>query len=233
MIYKSGTLGTYEAYDYVKAMIGKMGNIKEFKAFCNDTDPYFEIEDGYKQYYHLILIDDRKNEFWIDTNCGYSGTGPSFTEQILQLIGARENYNVEKNKIIHEKNLELNNNLNVLVVLNDFYNTKEEYKILFMVEAKFNNAALRFKTFSALETLGEVYSNSVNDRNFNKYFGGYNYIDNSSGQYKVNNILFINKHLKNISINHLREILNTMFVSICGDFAEINFTIINEQIIEE
>jgi len=232
MIYKSGTLGTYEAYDYVKAMIGKMGNIKEFKAFRNDTDPYFEIEDEYKQYYHLILIDDRENEFWIDTNCGYSGTGPSFTEKILQLIGARENYNIDKKEIIHEKDLELNNNLNVLVARRNFHNSKEKYKILFMLEARFNNAALRFKTVKALETLGNINSHNVNDQRFNKYFNDYNYIDRSCGQYTINNILFINKHLKNISIDDLRTILNTMFVSICGDFAEINFRVINEQIVE-
>lgn len=232
MIYKSGTLENYEAYDYVKAMIGKMGNIKEFRAFHSDTDPYFEIQDGYKLYYHLILIDDKENEFWIDTNCGYLGTGPSFTEKILQLIGARQNYNVEKKEIIHEKDLELNHDLNLLVVLSDIDNSKEESKILFMLEATFNSAALRFKTLEALKTLGNVYSYNVDDKRFNKYFETYKYIDSSCGEYTVNNTLFINRHLKNMPIDNLKEILNTMFVSICSDSSEIDLRIINEQIIE-
>ncbi len=228
MIYKSGTLGTYEAYDYVKAMIGKMGNIKEFRAFRNDTDPYFEVEDGYKQYYHLILIDDKGNEFWVDTNCGYSGTGPSFTEKILQLIGVRQNYTVDKKEIIHEKDLELNHDMNLLAVLGDYNNSKEKYKILFMLEATFNNAALRFKTLEALKTLGNVHPYNMDDKRFNKYFENYKYTDNSYGEYTVNNTLFINKHLKNMHINNIVEILNTMFVSICGYSCEIDFRIINE-----
>lgn len=229
MIYKSGVLDCYETYDYVKAMIGKMGNIKEFKAFFDDTDPYFEIEDDRKQYYHLVLIDDNDNEFWLDTNCGYSGTGPQFTEKILQLVGARGDYGIDKNKVVHEKELELNHDLNLLVVLND---SMEARKILFMIEAKFNNAGLRYKTVETFRTLGNLGSHIIDDRRFNKYFKSYNYIDKSSGYYKVNNILSLNRNLKDISINNLKEILNTMFIRICGDSTELNFRIINEHIIE-
>lgn len=233
MIYKSGTLGTYEAYDYVKAMIGKMGNIKEFIAFRNDTDPYFEIEDDCKKYYHLILIDDRENEFWIDTNSGYSETGASFTEKILQLVGIRQNYSIDKNEIVHEKDLELNHDLNLLVVLEDFNNSKEEHKILFMLEATFNNAALRLKIIKALKTLGNMYSHNMDGQRFNKYFENYKHVDSSCGEYTVNNILFINTHLKNIPMDNLRELLNTMFVSICGVSGNLDFRIINEEIVEQ
>lgn len=232
MIYKSGTLGTYEAYDYIKEIVARMGNIKEFRAFRNDTDPYFEIEDDCKKYYHLILIDDKENEFWVDTNSGDSGTVASFTEKVLQLIGVRQNYNVDKEEIIHEKDLELNHDLNLLVVLEDFNNSKEEHKILFMLEAKFNNASLRLKIIKALKTLGNMRSHNMGDQRFNKYFENCNYVDSSCGEYTVNNMLFINKHIKNMPIDNLREMLNTMFLSICGDSGKLEFRIINEEIIE-
>ncbi|WP_163195739.1 hypothetical protein [Clostridium thermarum] len=233
MIYKSGKLGCYEAYDYVKAMLSKIGKVKEFKAFYEDTEPYFEIEDGRKNYYHFILIDDNENEFWIDTNCGYGGTGPSFTEKILQLVGARENYKIDKKRVIHEKDLELNHDLNALVVLHDYSNLKEKYKILFMIEAKFSNAASRFKVVDALEKLGDLHPHILQDERFNSYFRDYDYVDNSLGQYKVNNILFLSRYLKNISIEDLKEILNTIAVRICGDAVEINFIDLNAEHIEE
>lgn len=101
-----------------------------------------------------------------------------------------------------------------------------------MLEATFNNAELRLKTIKALKTLGNIYSYNMDDKRFNKYFENYKYVDNSCGEYTVNKTLFINKHLKNISIDNLRELLNTMFVSICGESGEIGFRIINEHIIE-
>lgn len=173
IIYKSGKLGYYEAYDYVKAMLNKIGKVKEFKAFFEDTDPYFEIENGFKSYYHLILISDNENEFWIDTNCGYAGTGPSYTEEILQLVGAREDYKIDKKRVIHETGLKLNHDLNALVVLHDYYKQKEKYNIPLMVEAKINNAAARFKVVEALETLGDLRPHIKEDERFNSYFSDY------------------------------------------------------------
>lgn len=229
MIYKSGILGSYEAYDYVKAMLNKIGEVKEFKVFFEDTDPYFEIEDGYKNYYHFILKDDNENEFWIDTNCGYGGTGPSHTKQILQLVGARGDYKIDKKRKIHEKNLELNHDLNMLVILNDYFNLKEKYRILFRVEARFNNSTSRFKLVEFLEALGNLHPHILDDVRFSKYFKDYDYVDNSLGQYKVNNILFLSRHLKNISIENLKELLETIIVRTCGDAVELNFTELNEE----
>jgi hypothetical protein len=232
MVYKSGTLGTYEAYDYIKEMISRMGNVKEFRAFQSDTNPYYEIEDGCKKYYHLILIDDRENEFWIDTNSGNSETEPGFIEKILQLVGIRQKYSIDKKEIVHEKDLELNHDLNLLVMLEDLNDSREEHKILFMLEAKFNNASLRLKVIKALKTLGNMCSHNMDDRKFNKCFEDYKYVDSSFGEYTINNVLFINRHLKNISRDNLRELLNTMFVSICGDSGKLEFRIINEEIRE-
>lgn len=221
MIYKSGKVDCYEAYDYVKAMIGKIGIIKEFEVFFEDTNPYYEIVGGYKEYYHFILRDDNDNEFWIDTNCGYSGTGPSFTEKILQLLGLREDYNITRKKVIYEKDLKFNHDLNVLVVSNDLH--FDEYKIWFMLELKFNNAETRLKTIDALKTLGNITSLNINEERFNKYFYDNKYIDNSFGEYKVNNIFFLNRNLNEIKVKDLQTILNTMITKISGSSGKVKF----------
>lgn len=233
MIYKSGKLGCYEAYDYIKAMLGKIGKVKEFKAFYEDTDPYFEIEDGRKNYYHFILIDENDNEFWIDTNCGYGGTGPSFTEKILQLVGARGDYKIDKKRVIQEKDLELNHDLNVLFVSSDYFNLEDKYRILFMIEAKFNSASACFKVVEYLEMLGHVQPYTLHDERFSRYFSGYDYVDNSLGQYIVNNILFIGRDFNNISIATLKESLKTIVARICGVAVELNIVEFNVEYIEE
>lgn len=227
MIYKSGIVDCYKAYDYVKNMINEMGNIVAFKAFYNDIDPYYEIVDGRKKYYRLILFDDSSNEFWIDTACGYNGTGPSFTEKILQLVGVREDYNIGNRRVICEKNLILNQDLNVLVVFDSY--CKE--KIMFMAEMKFDKAYKRINIADTLKLFGDIDFFYNFDARYKDYFHNcYHYVDNTIGEYKTNEILHLDKKLKDISDKDLKKVMNTIFLSVTNKQNDIKFTEINRYI---
>lgn len=227
MIYKSGIVDCYKAYDYVKNIINEMGNIIEFKAFYNDIDPYYEIVDDRKKYYHLILFDDNSNEFWIDTACGYNGTGPNFTEKILQLMGAREDYNIGNRKVICKKNLMLNQDLNVLVVFDNY--CKE--KIMFMIEMKFDKAYKRINMANALKLFGSINYFYKLDERYKQYFQNcYHYVDNTIGEYQTNEILHLDKKLKDISYKDLEKVVNTIFLSVANKQKDIKFKKINQYI---
>lgn len=227
MIYKSGIVDCYKAYDYVKNMINEMGDIIEFKAFYNDIDPYYEIVDDRKKYYHLILFDDNNNEFWIDTACGYNGTGPSFTEKILQLVGAREDYNIGNRKVICKKNLMLNQDLNVLVVFDNY--CKE--KILFMIEMKFDKAYKRINVANTLELFGRINSFNNFDERYKDYFQNCcNYVDKTLCEYQTNEILHLDKKLKDISDKYLEKVINTIFLAVSNKQNDIKFKKINKYI---
>ena len=125
MIYKSGKNGYYKSYEYAKFILNKMKKITAFKAFRDEDHDYFEVIDNNRSYYNLILFDEDSNEYWFDTNCGYKGMGSAYSEQILRLVGIREDYNLDFEKEIYKFNLSPNNNLNILVVEIDLSNIIE------------------------------------------------------------------------------------------------------------
>ena len=89
-IYKSPCISSMHTLEYVKNNLKHMRNIVEFKAFKDCGHEYYDIINDTKCYYNLILSDDDYGEFWLYSNCGYNGTGPMTTCEILELVGLRE-----------------------------------------------------------------------------------------------------------------------------------------------
>ena len=114
LIYKSEKVGYYKSYEYAKEILSKMKKITSFKAFSNEEHDYYEVIDNKKYYYNLILFDENQNEYWFDTKCGFKGMESIYSEKILNLVGIREKYNLDFEKEIHETNVSLNNELNIV-----------------------------------------------------------------------------------------------------------------------
>ncbi|MBQ8998460.1 MAG: hypothetical protein IJ086_07220 [Clostridium sp.] len=231
MIYKSSRDDLDSTLDSVKYMLRKMGNIKGFKSFFGKEHTYYEVIDGKKEYYNLILFDDEGNEFWIDSNCGYPGTGPSYTEKILQLVGARDEYRVCKDKKIYIPDLKLNHNLNLLIVEQNYLNAcdRDKYKVRAMIEVKFKSAYQRYKLIESLNILGSLTKALQRDDRFYKYFNGYN-IDNSCGEYNVNQIMFLDICLVDKEIDFITKLFKHIIGLYCSDINIIEIDEIVEDI---
>ena len=221
MIYKSGKNGYYKSYEYAKFILNKMKKITAFKAFRDEDHDYFEVIDNNRSYYNLILFDEDSNEYWFDTNCGYKGMGSAYSEQILRLVGIREDYNLAFEKEIYKFNLSPNNNLNILVVEIDLSKTIEKYFIMSLISLDFENAYLRYKALDSLQTLGAIKSinDSIGEDLYVKYFDNCSVEEIDCKSCGINNILFLdsslNKDIKsNIgnNIKNLLELKNNIFI---------------------
>ena len=205
--FKSPMEDSNHTLEYVKSNLIHMGKIEGFKVYFNEENKeYFENVDGLNYYYNLILFDDNDNEFWLNSNCGYSGTGPCTTIEILELVGLRENYNIFKNKKIEEVNLTPNYDLEVLVVENDFL--KDEYKIDFVLKLNFDNAENRYKLIESLKVLGDMQRLCEDDDRFSKYFTmNENYKREYIGEYGLNQVYFLDEVLRNKNLKELKELI--------------------------
>ena len=213
MIYKSGKNGYYKSYEYAKFILNKMKKITAFKAFRDEDHDYFEVIDNNRSYYNLILFDEDSNEYWFDTNCGYKGMGSAYSEQILRLVGIREDYNLAFEKDIYKFNLCPNNKLNILVVEIDLSNIIERYFIMSLVSLDFENAYLRYKALDSLQTLGAVKSinDAIGEDLYVKYFDNCSFKENDFKESGINNVLFLNGSLsKDIKSNIGNNIKNLL-----------------------
>lgn len=221
MIYKSGKIGYYKSYEYAKTILEKMKKITAFKVFRDENHNYYEEIDNNRSYYNLILFDEDSNEYWFDTNCGYKGMGCAYSEQILRLVGIRENYNLAFEKQIHKFNLCPDNRLNILIVEIDLLNSIERYFIKSLIKLDFENASLRNQALDNLQIFGVVklINNAIGEKLYMKYFDEYDSQNNVYLDYGVNNILFLNSFLNgdiksNISnnIKNLLELKNNISI---------------------
>lgn len=217
-IYKSQFISSMDTLEYVKNNLKHMGNIVEFKAFKDEQHDYYDIINDSKCYYNLILSDDNDNEFWLDSNCGYSGTGPVTTCEILELVGLRGDYGIFNDKKVHKYDLEPNYDLNILVVE---FDSSDEYKIDFLSEIKFSNAYERYKLVESLKVLGNIDNLVREDERFNKYFRNSD-VEQGYGEYGVNQILFLDKPLQCRNSKDIRSIIENIVNKHCESINTLN-----------
>lgn len=213
MIYKSGKIGYYKSYEYAKSMLSKMGNIIAFKGFGIEDHDYYEVIDNIRNYYNLILFDDKLNEYWFDTTCGCKGIGAIYSEKILQLVGIRENYKLFEGKEIYKYDLNVNNDMNLLVIELECLKNVEKYFINSLIRLKFKNAYLRYKSIDALQSFGSVKSinDAIGGELYQKYFDSSFLEEKVYGEYTINNVLFLDGNLgKDIKININDKIKETL-----------------------
>jgi hypothetical protein len=207
MIYKSGQVGCYGSYNYVKGILPQIGNIIEFEAYYEDFALYSETVDGRKEYYNLILRDDKGNEYWLDSNCGYDGIGPKYSEKILNLLGLRKNYGFSSKKTIKESNLTPNYDMNLLILAKHQMLEKEISSAHFYLSSKFNSAFERLKTIETLSCFGRVEPLSEEKEETASYFHDLKVEDDSEGECRVNLLYHLSSYLQNFDKRNIKALL--------------------------
>ncbi|WP_434510092.1 hypothetical protein [Desulfitobacterium sp. AusDCA] len=138
-----------ETKEFVRSILPLISDICKFQVFREAKDSSFvSIEDGIETRYTFILEDEKGNEVWLNTLCGYGGGSPRETVAILQLLGIREDFDilVEGNDHIVVENLQPNHSLNFLIM------AQENPVILF--NARFKTAADRLNVMRSLGCFG-------------------------------------------------------------------------------
>lgn len=92
-----------ESVQFVKGMLSLIGDVREFEVFRSDQETtHIVAEDGRRVGYTFMLKDDRSNELWLDTICGSASPAARATEEILQLLGLKQEYQVQRRHWIRE-----------------------------------------------------------------------------------------------------------------------------------
>ncbi|MGL5417465.1 MAG: hypothetical protein ACRDAU_17480 [Clostridium sp.] len=223
MRYISGKIGGKESLEYAKNIINKIDEISSFEAFNDEKTPYYEDFGIGKYYYNFVVRDILGNEVWFDTNCGYRGSKPSVTEQILQLFGVRDDYDLYNKKILKVDNLSLVHNINLVVVINNKL-TKKSKKLMF-IKVKPNSAKDRYNLLKSLKSIGsfKVYSNKMIE--YEKEFKEV-YEDKSFGMNNMNLIYLLDNRLSNLKKEYLKEIIEVMISRKIGQATEFEMKIL-------
>ncbi|MGL5414295.1 MAG: hypothetical protein ACRDAU_01405 [Clostridium sp.] len=207
MRFISGKVGGYGSLEFAKNIINKIGNIEKIKIFNSEKTEYYEDFGIEKYYYNFIVFDDEGNEVWFDTNCGYRGSKPSMTEQILQLFGVRDEVEIYSEKYIEKKGLKVINDLNLLVLSNNRYSKSN--KELLMIKIKPNKAKDRLNVVKGLENIGTLKKYEKKMTEYKKNFHNL-YDDKSFGEFKVNELFFISKEIKELKVEDLKKVLEAI-----------------------
>ncbi|HDX9641101.1 TPA: hypothetical protein ACGXMH_002921 [Bacillus mobilis] len=162
---------SHSVVEWVKANVKFMGNISSFEVYKDECDvpeiyrnvPDFYVYEGNRQDsqrdYHLILRDDEKEiETWLGgCNCGYGGSGPSATKEILQIVGIKMDYDmISRQSIVKMKGLVPHHDLNFVIFkpLDRLHFQKEERLNVFLT---FKTAYEKWNAKRAFEALGNVH----------------------------------------------------------------------------
>jgi len=195
-----------DSVEYVKAILPLIGNIIEFEIFGNNEEtPYKGEEDFY--YYTFILRDDKENEIWLKTLCGYSGSGPSATQEILQILGLKNNYNITNRNYIKEVNLLPAHNLNLLITRS--FNEATEKEHLFWASLSFPYASNLFNAKNILKCFG------INNPIRTDRIGSYGFLEdfiskNEWAKYATNSILTFYNDYNALSQTNLKTIIKVI-----------------------
>jgi len=169
-VLKFGDGSSHSAVEWVKKNIEFVGNITSFEVYQFEKDipnKYKNVPDIYvtdnkrkdtEKSYHFILRDDEsERETWLGgCNCGYGGTGPSATKEILQLVGIKMDYNIiSEQSIVKRSDLIPHHDLNIIVLKPlDRLHCKKEERLA--VRLQFEKAHQKWQAKNMLEVLGDI-----------------------------------------------------------------------------
>lgn len=216
MIYRFYNEAPDNTHEYVKTILPLISNVTEFEVFKHqEHTPYVVIEDGEKQRYTFILKDNKDNEFWLYTLCGYHGSGPNATLKILQLLGLKKDFGIceEENIHIKKKNLKSEHKLNLLITQDhsaSFSDDKVKYCFLICVDFKY--AYEKQALIKSLKSIGYIQHVLQSDKNF--YEKAYLFDDIETPEYEyyyyTNNVLTLNRKFKEFSEEQVEVLLKSM-----------------------
>lgn len=214
-----------ECVKQIKLNLSRIKNITEFEVYKNDEDipnTYKQVPDVYvyegersetSKTYLLILRDpEGEQEIWVEgATCGYSGSGPRATKDILQLCGIKIDYDlISKMDKLVMRDLKPVQDLNFVVYdAKDFFHLEEEKR--FKVEMKFNSARQKYEAREHLSLLGDI--RPLRDRVFyeektEEYYFRLPYSTQGENYYSsTNNVITLIDVYKGLSDKVLCEII--------------------------
>ena len=220
----------YQCVKFMKSIIGLVGNITRFEVYYHTEDIpinykgipniyYYEGEKGFTEKdYYLILHNDNQDIMVLlgGGNCGYSGSGPSATTEILQICGVKMDYaRISNEKKIIENNVTIYHDLNFII-----FEEKESRSLKrelsrrrLKVRMKFQNGHDKWQVKKAFQTLG--YINPLSRRNENEendFILPYS-TNEEWADYATNNTLTLSDACRRVD----NVILEDMIKGICYD----------------
>jgi hypothetical protein len=217
---------------YIKSNLKFIGNITSYEVYFNDEEvpemyrnvPDVYVYEGERKIqsitYNLILRDDEnEREIWLSgANCGYSGSGPSATIQILQLLGIKFDYDrISNEKKIIEDNLVPYYDLNIVVFRpkDMLYLHREK---LLKVKMSFKTADKKYKAKEALEQIGYIQplrnlraDHDMVDDIDTYYFRDLPYsTEKEWAEYATNNALTLNRPYLKVDDESIKEIIENI-----------------------
>ncbi|MGL4731552.1 MAG: hypothetical protein ACRCW0_08205 [Clostridium sp.] len=226
MIYKFHDGSPDNIVKHIEYILPMFGNVKEFEVFRNYEDtPYQSVEDDERVKYTFILKDDNNNEFWINSLCGYSGSGPNATLKILQLLGIKQDFNVCKEGILHikQRNLKPIHKLNLLISKDKSSSfSRDEQEFLFMSTIDFKYAHQKSNFIKALKSLGYMQHVIPENRGFFEKADAFDGLVTPTFEYYyyTNNIFTFNRVFKGFLSDQIQVILETFAKNNGGDFVK-------------
>ncbi|WP_342543322.1 hypothetical protein MHH33_07005 [Paenisporosarcina sp. FSL H8-0542] len=146
-------------------------------------------------------------------SCGYQGSGPGATKEILQIVGIKMDYNtISKQSIVKRSDLIPQHDLNIVVLKpkNCIHNRKEERLV---VKMQFEKAHQKWQAKKMLEVLGDFQplkdeSTSILEAT---YFTDLPYSkEHELYEYATNNGLLLNKPFHSLSNDTLTSIIENI-----------------------
>lgn len=193
------------AVAYAKAVLPMVGNIMEFTVYRDyDKTPYRDGNDAFT----FILKDNQENQIWLRTLCGYSGSGPSATQEILLVLGLQDDYGITERDYFHVTDLHPSFRFNAQVSKNTHRRVTND-KPLFWVSCNFENAYQLRNFRNCLKSLG--YLNPARDQ----FIEVPSVLKEHQGQiewadYATNNQLTLVRPFESMNSEHLKEIVQNI-----------------------
>ncbi|MDU6360524.1 MAG: hypothetical protein E6590_11250 [Clostridiales bacterium] len=211
--------------EYMESILKLVGNVKEFEVFRFQEDtPYVVDEDGEKKRYTFILKDDRENEFWLYTACGYSGEGPRTTRAILHLLGLKDDFKISKegNNHIVESDLRPVHKINLLIAQDkaeQYRSPKRAYISLLSLEFKY--AYQRKNFMDALKLMGYIQNVRKDDAlNEKSYLFSWFDVSEEDYYYPTNNMVTLRSVFRDFSKENIEVMIKELIEKTGGEITE-------------
>lgn len=213
MIFKCSLGDPHTIVKYARAITPLLGDITEFEVFRDYEQTPFKDGEEERFGYSFILKDDKENEVWLKTLCGYSGSGPNATVEILKILGLHEDYGITKQgeNHIHKKNLKPSHHrLNLLVTQSTEYPELSK-KPLFWTMIDFQDAYSQLLIKDFLNSIGYLYSAKNQGIKIPPELKKYELV-NEWANHAINNEFILSANLVGFTETNIKNLFETFAV---------------------
>lgn len=209
--YNDSSLG---CVDYVKSVLPHIGNISSFQVYFHDHDipiQYRDVADvdvyhgevsKTKSTYLFIARNDKEDtELWLTgCTCGYGGTGPSTTQDVLELLGVKMDYSrIYNEKKIIEKDIIIHHDLNFIVYHPSKENPYQAGEKCLKITATFDHPDQKWNAKKAIMSFGEIRPLRSVERKDDRYFSPTYLTEKEQINYSTNYGLILSETWSEIS----------------------------------